>query len=141
MLSCPESLGGVALLLTRAESFLHGRMHLRLQVAHARRNGTRRGQCKGCKASQAERSDPPQFFFVVPGAVRILEEARVAQRRVLFGGIQVPVEARGSVAAHRTFEPEIFAQRLALIFGTEQPTPLQLGHDQFHEVLAPARQM
>jgi hypothetical protein len=53
MLSCPESLGRVAFLLTRAQSFLHGRIHLRLQVAHARRNGTRHGQCKGCEASEA----------------------------------------------------------------------------------------
>src|ERR1700680_4631113 len=59
----------------------------------------------------------------------------------LLGGVQLPAGARGSVAAYRTFEPEIFAQCLALIFGTEQPAPLQLGHDQLHEVLAPARQM
>ena len=52
-LSCPESLGRVAFLLTRAQSFLHGRIHLRLQVAHARRNGTRHGQCKGREASEA----------------------------------------------------------------------------------------
>ena len=53
MPSCAESLGRVTFLLTRAQSFLHGRIRLRLQIAHARRNGTRRGQCKGCKASEA----------------------------------------------------------------------------------------
>src|SRR5208283_5268762 len=70
-------------------------------------------------------------------------DSRVGRRltAALLGGVQVPVQARGSVAAHRTFEPEIFAQCLALIFGTEQPAALQLGHDQLHEVLAPARQM
>jgi hypothetical protein len=34
MLPCPKSFGGLALLLTRALSFFHGGMHLRLQVAH-----------------------------------------------------------------------------------------------------------
>jgi hypothetical protein len=52
MPSCAESLGRVTFLLTRAQGFLHGRIRLRLQIAHARRNGTRRGQCKGCKAGE-----------------------------------------------------------------------------------------
>ena len=47
MLSYPESLGGVTFLLTRAQSFRHGRIHLRLQVAHARRNGTRQVSARG----------------------------------------------------------------------------------------------
>src|SRR6516164_7869677 len=34
MLSCPQSIGGLALLLTRALSFFHGGIHPRLQVAH-----------------------------------------------------------------------------------------------------------
>ena len=38
MLSCPQSIGGLALLLTRALSFFHGGTHLRLQVAHTRRD-------------------------------------------------------------------------------------------------------
>src|SRR5262244_1357652 len=35
MLSCPQSIGGLALLLTRALSFFHGGIHPRLQVAHS----------------------------------------------------------------------------------------------------------
>jgi hypothetical protein len=34
MLSCPQSIGGLALLLTRALSFFDGGIHPRLQVAH-----------------------------------------------------------------------------------------------------------
>src|SRR4051794_27663434 len=61
--------------------------------------------------------------------------------RVLLSRVQLPIGAQGSIATHRTFEPEIFAQCLALIFGTEQAAALQLGHDQLHELLAPAWQM
>src|SRR5215470_7485753 len=53
MLSCPQSLGGLALLLIRALSFLHGGIHLRLQVTHARRDGTWPGQRKrGAKSAE-----------------------------------------------------------------------------------------
>ena len=38
MLSCPQSFGGLALLLTRALSIFHGGMHLRLQVARTHRD-------------------------------------------------------------------------------------------------------
>ena len=37
----------------------------------------------------------------------------------LFGGVQLSIGARDSVAAHRTFEPEIFAQCRALILSAE----------------------
>jgi hypothetical protein len=60
MLSCPQSLGGLAFLLFRALSFLHGGIHLRLQVTHARRDGTWPGQRKGCKERGAESSDRRQ---------------------------------------------------------------------------------
>src|SRR5882672_342817 len=63
MLSCPQSLGGLALLLIRALSFLHGGIHLRLRVAHTRRDGTWRGQRKGCKESGAESSDRRQYLL------------------------------------------------------------------------------
>src|SRR4029078_9082449 len=61
--------------------------------------------------------------------------------RVLLSRAQLPFGAQGSVAAHRTFEPEILAQCPALIFGTEQAAALQLGHDQLDKLLAPAGQM
>jgi len=51
MLSCPQSIGGLALLLTRALSFFHGGIHPRLQVAHTRRDGTWRGHRKRFKES------------------------------------------------------------------------------------------
>jgi hypothetical protein len=51
MLSCPQSLGGLALLLIRALSFLHGSIHLILWVAHTRRDGMWRDQRKGCKGT------------------------------------------------------------------------------------------
>jgi len=63
MLSCPQSLGGLALLLIRALSFLHGGIHLRPQVSHARRDGTWRGQRKGCKEREAESSDQRQYLL------------------------------------------------------------------------------
>ena len=43
MLSYSQSIGGLALLLIRALSFLHGGIDLRPQVTHARRDGTWRG--------------------------------------------------------------------------------------------------
>jgi hypothetical protein len=49
MLSCPKSLGGLALLLIHALSFLNGGIQPRLRIAHTRRDGTWRGQCKGAK--------------------------------------------------------------------------------------------
>jgi hypothetical protein len=65
MLSCPQSLGGFALLLIRALSFLHGGIHLRLRVAHTRRDGTWRGPRKGAeKTSHPVASSGP----VVPDA-------------------------------------------------------------------------
>jgi hypothetical protein len=42
-----QGLGGFALLLIRALSFLQGGVHLRLRVAHFPRVGTWRGQRKG----------------------------------------------------------------------------------------------
>jgi hypothetical protein len=63
MLSCPQSLGGLALLLIRALSFLHGGIHLRPQLTHARRDGTWRGQRKGCKEREAEISDRRQYLL------------------------------------------------------------------------------
>ena len=62
MLSCPQSLGGLALLLIRALSFLHAGIHLRLQVTHARRDGTRPGQRKGVqRARSGELGSKPVF--------------------------------------------------------------------------------
>jgi hypothetical protein len=62
MLSCPQSLGGLALLLIRALSFLHGGIHLRLQVTHARRDGTWPGQRKGVqRARSGELGSMPVF--------------------------------------------------------------------------------
>jgi hypothetical protein len=64
MLSYPQSLGGLAFLSIRALSFLHGGIHLRLQVTHARRDGTWRGQRKeGCKERGAESSDRRQYLL------------------------------------------------------------------------------
>jgi hypothetical protein len=63
MLSCPQSLGGLALLLIRALSFLHGGIHLRPQVTHDHRDGTWRGQRKGCNEREAESSDRRQYLL------------------------------------------------------------------------------
>jgi hypothetical protein len=63
MLSCPQSLGGLALLLIRALSFLHGGIHLRLQVTHARRDGTWRGQREGCKERGAKSWDRHRYLL------------------------------------------------------------------------------
>jgi hypothetical protein len=63
MLSYPQSLGGLALPLIRAPSFLHGGIHLRLQVTHARRDGMWRGQRKGCKERGAESSDRHRYLL------------------------------------------------------------------------------
>src|SRR4051794_30909828 len=61
--------------------------------------------------------------------------------RVLLRRVQLPIGAQGTVAAHRTFEPKILAQCLAIIFGTEQAAALQLGYHQLDKILAPAGQM
>jgi hypothetical protein len=63
MLSCPQSLGGLALLLIRAPRFLHGGIHLRLQVTHARRDGTWRGQREGCKERGAKSWDRHRYLL------------------------------------------------------------------------------
>jgi hypothetical protein len=63
MLSCPQCLGGPALLSIPALSFLHGGIHLRPQVTHARRDGTWRGQRKGCKEREADSSDRRQYLL------------------------------------------------------------------------------
>jgi hypothetical protein len=63
MLSCPQSLGGLALPLIRALSFLHGGIHLRVLVTHAHRDGTWRGQLKGCKVRGAESSGRVQYLL------------------------------------------------------------------------------
>ena len=93
MLSCPQSLGGLALLLIRALSFLHGGIHLRPQVTHARRDGTWRGQRKGCKEREAESSDRRQYLlhageaalFAPPAGacICLAKRSRIAPGRLL----------------------------------------------------------
>jgi hypothetical protein len=44
------------------------------------------------------------------------------------------------MAIHGARQPEVVAQRAALVFRAEQPTPLQLRHDLVGEFRQPARQ-
>jgi hypothetical protein len=93
ILSYPQSLGGLALLSIRALSFLHGGIHLRLQVTHARRDGSWRGQRKGCKERRAESSDRRQYLlhageaalFAPPAGacICLAKRSRIAPGRLL----------------------------------------------------------
>ena len=61
MPSCPQSLGGLALLLIRAPSFLHGGIHLRLRVAHTVE--MERGAVSARGAKRAERRVQTQSWL------------------------------------------------------------------------------
>src|SRR6516225_9409736 len=58
----------------------------------------------------------------------------------LLSSVQVPPRMGTGVAADRAPEAEIFAQRAPLVFGAEQSTPLQFGHNQLDEVVDPLGQ-